>query len=66
MAAEIAAVISNKPDAAGLQFAQSQGIPTLVVERKSFAFAKVLIKHCKPKSIRLVQTRGLGRLYAEF
>ncbi|TXI92686.1 MAG: phosphoribosylglycinamide formyltransferase [Burkholderiaceae bacterium] len=35
--AEIAAVISNKPDAAGLQFAQSQGIPTLVVESKSFA-----------------------------
>ncbi len=35
--AEIAAVISNKPDAAGLQFAQSQGISTLVVESKSFA-----------------------------
>ena len=36
-AAEIAAVISNKPDAAGLQFAQSQGIPTVVVESKTFA-----------------------------
>ena len=36
-AAEIAAVISNKPDAAGLQFAQSQGIPTVVVESKAFA-----------------------------
>lgn len=35
--AEIAAVISNKPDAAGLQFAQSQAISTLVVESKSFA-----------------------------
>ncbi|MCQ6453534.1 phosphoribosylglycinamide formyltransferase, partial [Vibrio parahaemolyticus] len=32
--AQIAAVISNKADAAGLQFAQSQGIPTQVIESK--------------------------------
>ncbi len=32
--AQIAAVISNKADAAGLQFAQSQGIPTRVIESK--------------------------------
>ncbi|MBC3883067.1 phosphoribosylglycinamide formyltransferase [Undibacterium sp. LX40W] len=32
--AQIVAVISNKADAAGLQFAQSQGIPTQVVESK--------------------------------
>lgn len=35
--AQIAAVISNKPDAAGLQFAASQGITTAVVESKGFA-----------------------------
>jgi phosphoribosylglycinamide formyltransferase-1 len=34
--AQIAAVISNKPDAAGLAYAASQGIPTLVVESKTF------------------------------
>lgn len=34
--AKIAAVISNKPDAAGLAYAASQGIPTMVVESKTF------------------------------
>ena len=35
--ARIAAVISNKADAAGLAFAQSHGIPTAVVANKDFA-----------------------------
>jgi phosphoribosylglycinamide formyltransferase-1 len=35
--ARIAAVISNKPDAAGLVFAQSHGIPTAVVDHKAYA-----------------------------
>ncbi|WP_296949013.1 phosphoribosylglycinamide formyltransferase [uncultured Massilia sp.] len=35
--ARIAAVISNKPDAAGLAFAQARGIPTAVVPNKEFA-----------------------------
>jgi phosphoribosylglycinamide formyltransferase-1 len=35
--ARIAAVISNKPDAAGLAFAASRGIPTAVVANKAFA-----------------------------
>ena len=35
--ARIAAVISNKPDAGGLQFAQAHGIPTAVVSNKHFA-----------------------------
>ncbi|MEH0165384.1 phosphoribosylglycinamide formyltransferase [Roseateles microcysteis] len=34
--AEIAAVISNRPDAAGLAFAQSHGIATAVVDHKAF------------------------------
>ncbi len=34
--AQIAAVISNKPDAAGLAYAASQGIATMVVESKAF------------------------------
>lgn len=35
--ARIAAVISNKPDAAGLEFAQAHGIATAVVPSKAFA-----------------------------
>ncbi len=35
--ARIAAVISNKPDAGGLAFAQARGIPTAVVPSKTFA-----------------------------
>ncbi|MBC7995590.1 MAG: phosphoribosylglycinamide formyltransferase [Rhizobacter sp.] len=35
--ARIAAVISNRPDAGGLQFAQSRGIATVVVDHKAFA-----------------------------
>lgn len=35
--ARIAAVISNKADAKGLEFAQSRGIPTAVVPSKEFA-----------------------------
>jgi phosphoribosylglycinamide formyltransferase 1 len=35
--ARIAAVISNKPDAAGLAFAAKQGIPALTVSNKDFS-----------------------------
>ncbi len=35
--ARIAAVISNRPDAAGLAFAAAQGIETAVVDHKAFA-----------------------------
>ena len=34
--AQISAVISNRADAAGLQFAQEQGIPTAVVSHKGY------------------------------
>jgi phosphoribosylglycinamide formyltransferase-1 len=35
--ARVAAVISNKPEAKGLEFAQARGIPTAVVANKEFA-----------------------------
>ncbi|HTH61720.1 MAG TPA: phosphoribosylglycinamide formyltransferase [Paraburkholderia sp.] len=34
--AQVAAVIANRPDAAGLHFAASQGIPTAVVDHRQF------------------------------
>jgi phosphoribosylglycinamide formyltransferase 1 len=37
LGARVAAVISNKSDAKGLAFAQSQGIPTRVLDHKAFA-----------------------------
>lgn len=36
-AARVSAVISNRPDAAGLEFAQQMGIPTVVVTSKNFS-----------------------------
>jgi phosphoribosylglycinamide formyltransferase-1 len=35
--ARIAAVISNRPDAAGLAYARERGVPTQVVDHKAFA-----------------------------
>src|SRR5690348_13307264 len=35
--ARIAAVVSNRPDAAGLAFAASQGIPTAVLQHEHYA-----------------------------
>ncbi len=35
--ARVAAVVSNRPDAAGLKFAEQQGIATAVVDHKAFA-----------------------------
>lgn len=37
LGARVAAVVSNKADAAGLAFARSHGIPTAVVDHKAFA-----------------------------
>jgi phosphoribosylglycinamide formyltransferase-1 len=36
-AAQVAAVVSNRPDAAGLAFARSQGIATAMVDHRSWA-----------------------------
>jgi len=50
--ARIAAVISNRPDAAGLRFAQAQGIATAVVDHKAFesreAFDAALLQAIEP------------------
>ena len=67
--ARIAAVISNRPDAAGLAFAQSHGIPTAVVESKTFpsrdAFDAALQQEIDRYAPDLVVLAGFMRILTE-
>ncbi len=62
----IAAVISNRPDAAGLVFAQENGIPTCVVDHKEYGsredFEKVLIEKVEAYKGDLVVLAGFMRV----
>jgi phosphoribosylglycinamide formyltransferase-1 len=64
--ARIAAVISNKPDAQGLAFAQAHGIPTAVVPSKEFAsreaFDAVLQQTIDGYQVDLVVLAGFMRI----
>lgn len=64
--ARIAAVISNRPDAAGLSFAQAQGIPTAVVPSKEFgsreAFDAALLQEIDRHEPDLVVLAGFMRI----
>jgi len=64
--ARIAAVISNKPDAKGLAFAQAHGIPTAVVPNKEFptreAFDAALQKTIDRFNPDLVVLAGFMRI----
>lgn len=69
--AEIVRVISNRPDAGGLAFAQSHGIATAVVDRKSFAnrqgFEAALQADLERHGIELIALAGFMRvLSADF
>ncbi|MBS0529212.1 MAG: phosphoribosylglycinamide formyltransferase [Proteobacteria bacterium] len=70
--AEIVVVISNKGDAAGLENAKAAGIPTLVIESKSFggdraAFEAKLQSALDDNRIDLICLGGFMRLFtAEF
>jgi phosphoribosylglycinamide formyltransferase-1 len=70
--AEIAVVISNRADAAGLQRAGESGIPTLVIESKPFGrdragFEAVLQAALDERGIELICLAGFMRLFtAEF
>ena len=70
--AEIAVVISNKGDAAGLEKAKSAGISTLVIDSKSFgkdraAFEEKLQAALDENHIELICLAGFMRLFtAEF
>lgn len=70
--AEIALVIANKADAAGLERAKASGVPTLVIESKPFGkdragFEAVLQTTLDRHGIELICLGGFMRLFtAEF
>ena len=70
--AEIVAVISNRTDAAGLETAAAQGIPTEVIESRPFgkdraAFEVVLQRALDERKVELICLGGFMRLFtAEF
>jgi phosphoribosylglycinamide formyltransferase-1 len=64
--ARIAIVISNKPDAPGLERARSAGIETLTLDHRSFAtrddYDAALARELKARSVGLVCLAGFMRL----
>ena len=64
--AEIALVISNRPDAAGLQHARAAGIPTETVDHRRFEgreeFDRALSKELDERKIELVCLAGFMRV----
>lgn len=68
--ARVAAVISNKADAKGLQLAAAQGIPTEVLSHKDFAsredfdaaLAKLIDRHDQPDAPVLLVLAGFMRI----
>lgn len=64
--AKIAAVISNEPEAAGLKYAQSKGIPTAVVSHKNYpsrqAFDEALMQVIDGYGPDLVVLAGFMRI----
>lgn len=64
--AQIVGVISNKPDAAGLERARNAGIPTFVVNHRDFpareAFERELDKKLTELGVQLVCLAGFMRL----
>jgi len=64
--AEIAVVISNRPEAAGLQFAESAGIATRVIDHKRFTgraeFDRALDDALRAAGVDLVCNAGFMRL----
>src|SRR6266436_3713293 len=70
--AEIAAVISNRADAGGLEKARASGVPTVTIDSKSFgkdrsAFEAVLQSALDQHRIDLICLAGFMRLFtAEF
>ncbi|QDG78014.1 phosphoribosylglycinamide formyltransferase [Labrenzia sp. PHM005] len=69
--AEISLVLSNRPDAKGLQRAQDFGIPTAVVDHKDFggdreAFEKSVDEILKANKIDIVVLAGFMRILSPY
>lgn len=64
--AEIVLVVSNRPDAAGIAWAVEQGVPTVVIDHKSFAtraaFEQALQSALDTNKVELVALAGFMRL----
>ena len=64
--AEIAAVISNRPDAQGLKTARALGVDALCVDHKSFSgredFETELDRLCRARGVDLILCAGFMRL----
>jgi len=60
--ADIVHVISSNPQAAGLKFADHQGIPITIIERKQFPdnleFSQAIFKLCRREQVELVVMGG--------
>lgn len=67
--AEVVFVLSNKADAAGLQFAKEQGIATQLVSHKDFdgreAFDTEVAKHIEASGAEFVCLAGFMRILSE-
>lgn len=66
--AEIVLVISNEPDADGLAFAHSRGIPTAIVNHRDFtsrdAFGNALDQALQASKVEIVCLAGFMRMLA--
>jgi phosphoribosylglycinamide formyltransferase-1 len=66
--AEIVQVISNEPDAAGLEFARSHGIATVIVNHRDFtirdAFGNALDQSLQASKVEIVCLAGFMRMLA--
>jgi phosphoribosylglycinamide formyltransferase 1 len=64
--AEIVCVVSNRPDAPGLKFAQGQNIPTHVIDHKTYAareaFDAALNDYLQSQNLDLIACAGFMRV----